>query len=274
MKRICIYILLITLSSTNLKAQFPADTAYYMTNIYKLGEVVVSNSANKEVVNLRDMQKHNHTDVAVAIGILPSVSFNHAGARNEGTIYLRGFDLRSVPVFADGIPIYVPYDGYVDLARFSNSDLSKIEISKGASSVLYGANNIGGTINLVSSKPTHRFELLLRLGALSGNAYTTHVSLGSKIGKFYIQGNFTKLDKEYMVLSHDFDTTKNETDWERDNSYRNDNKASFKIAFTPNQTDEYSVNYINQYSEKGNPVYLGADPTIKLRYWQWPQWDK
>jgi len=258
----------------NLKAQNLHDTIFNKIKIYELGEVVVSASNNKEIVSQSEMQKFNNIDVATSINILPSITLCNVGARNESTVYIRGFNLRSVPVYMDGIPVYVPYDGYVDLARFTNSDLSKIEISKGYSSILYGANTIGGSINLISSKPTKKIEINLKAGVLSGNGFITSANIGSKIGKFYFQGNFSKLDRQYYTLSKDFDTTKNETDWERDNSYRNDNKASIKIGFTPYKTNEYSINYIYQHGEKGNPIYLGEDKTIKVRYWQWPVWDK
>ena len=36
-------------------------------------------------------------------------------------------DLRQVPVFMDGIPVYVPYDGYVDLGRITNHRMSVAE---------------------------------------------------------------------------------------------------------------------------------------------------
>ncbi|MGZ4958469.1 MAG: hypothetical protein ACXV7J_04390 [Methylomonas sp.] len=40
-------------------------------------------------------------------------------SRNERLIYLRGFNSRQVPLFMVGIPVYVPYDGNVDLNRFA-----------------------------------------------------------------------------------------------------------------------------------------------------------
>ena len=41
----------------------------------------------------------------------------HGGARNEYNLLVRGFNARRVPVFMDGIPVYVPYDGEMDLGR-------------------------------------------------------------------------------------------------------------------------------------------------------------
>ncbi|NCO53899.1 MAG: TonB-dependent receptor [Bacteroidetes bacterium CG02_land_8_20_14_3_00_31_25] len=274
MKNIFLILLISFFFLSNLNSQNLNDTTFSENKVYHLGEVVVSAKNSGEIVSQSEMQKFNNIDVATSINILPSITLCNVGARNESTVYIRGFDLRSVPVFVDGIPVYVPYDGYVDLARFTNFDLSKIEISKGYSSILYGANTIGGSINLISSKPTKKIEINLKAGVLSGNGFITSANIGSKIGKFYFQGNFSKLDRQYYTLSKDFDTTKNETDWKRDNSYRNDNKASIKIGFTPHKTDEYSINYIYQHGEKGNPIYLGEDKTIKVRYWQWPLWDK
>ncbi|CAG5074652.1 Vitamin B12 transporter BtuB [Dyadobacter sp. CECT 9623] len=75
-----------------------------------------------------------------ALNILPGVSIANVGQRNESVVYVRGFDLRQVPVFIDGVPVYVPYDGYVDMGRFTTFDLAEINVSKGFASILYGAN--------------------------------------------------------------------------------------------------------------------------------------
>ena len=34
------------------------------------------------------------------------------------------------------------------------------------------------------------------------------------------------------------------------------------------------MRYIRQEGEKGTPPYAGDDPAERVRYWQWPQWDK
>ena len=190
------------------------------------------------------------------------------------SIYLRGFDIRSVPVYMDGIPVYVPYDGYVNLARFTTYDISRIDVAKGFSSMTYGANTIGGAINLIGMKPTQKLELNAKVGGMSGQGYETRINLGSNLGKIYIQTGFSILQKQFMPLSANFDTLKLQTDHHRDNSYQKDIKGSFKMGYTPNATDEYSLNYQYSHGSKGNPIYLGTDINTKVRYWQWPYWDK
>jgi iron complex outermembrane receptor protein len=193
-------------------------------------------------------------------------------------VSVRGFDLRQVPVYMDGIPVYVPYDGYVDLARFTTFDLAAVDVSKGFSSVLYGPNSLGGAINLISRKPSKKLEYDGLLGMLNENGYKGNINIGSNLGKFYFQGGFSYLDRNSIRMSSNFIPTANENGGQRDNSYRTDQKISFKIGWTPTEKSEYAIGYINQQGEKGNPVYTGNDPLntllLKPRFWQWPNWDK
>ncbi|MBK8882718.1 MAG: TonB-dependent receptor [Bacteroidales bacterium] len=255
-------------------AQEASDTSGVLSKIYTLGEVQVSASLDKASIDAAEIQKYNANDVSSALRTMPSLIISENGSRNESTVYLRGFDIRSVPVYMDGIPVYVPYDGYVDLARFTTNDLARIDVSKGFSSMTYGANTIGGAINLIGMKPTQKLELSAKVGVRSGQGYETKINLGSNLGKIYFQTGFSILQQEFVPLSAKFDTLKLETDHQRDNSYRKDMKGSLKIGFTPNATDEYSINYQYSHGSKGNPVYLGNDKNTRVRYWQWPYWDK
>ena len=56
--------------------------------------------------------------------------------------------------------------------------------------------------------------------------------------------------------------------------YLTDKKIGFKAGFRPTGDDEYAISYSKQEAEKGNPVYTGDDPNQRVRYQQWPQWDK
>jgi iron complex outermembrane receptor protein len=251
------------------------------SNIFMLGEVVVTNHQNKDTLNRvtsKTMESQNKMDVSRALNLLPGVTLTASGPRNESMVSVRGFDLRQVPVYMDGIPVYVPYDGYVDLARFTTFDLAAIDVSKGFSSVLYGPNSLGGAINLISRKPSKTLEYDSSLGMINSNGYKGNINIGSNFGKLYVQGGFSYLDRNSTRMSSDFVPMKNEDGGERDNSYRTDQKISFKIGWTPSKKSEYAIGYINQQGEKGNPVYAGSDPLNSLlakpRYWQWPNWDK
>src|SRR6185312_1539679 len=80
------------------------------------------------------------------------------GARNETDIWIRGFDRWRVPLYQDGIPVYLAYDDRIDFSRFSTIDLASIQISKGFASVIDGPGAMGGSVNLVSRVATQPFE--------------------------------------------------------------------------------------------------------------------
>ncbi|WP_163410079.1 TonB-dependent receptor plug domain-containing protein [Flavobacterium ajazii] len=251
------------------------------SNVFMLGEVIVTSHQNKDTLNRvtsKTMEAQNRMEVSRALNLLPGVSLTASGPRNESMVSVRGFDLRQVPVYMDGIPVYVPYDGYVDLARFTTFDLSAVDVSKGFSSVLYGPNSLGGAINLISRKPSKKLEYDGSLGMINENGYKGNLNIGSNLGKFYVQGGYSYFDRNSTRMSSGFVPMKNEDGGERDNSYRNDQKISFKIGWTPNKKNEYVLGYIKQQGEKGNPVYAGSDTQNSLlakpRFWQWPVWNK
>ena len=68
--------------------------------------------------------------------------------------YTRGLPGNSrTLVLLDGIPMNVLYDGQVDWSQLSTQDIERVEVVRGASSGLYGANAMGGVINILSRIP-------------------------------------------------------------------------------------------------------------------------
>lgn len=257
----------------------PADTA----GVFTLGEIHVSGSRQNAsatgdgVVTREDIEDFNRLNVQEALDLLPGITKIGGGQRNESMVYVRGFDSRQVPVFIDGIPVYVSYDGNVDLARFTTYDLASIEVAKGFSSVLYGPNTLGGAINLISRKPTKAFEGNIGVGVMANdkfnsNGTSTNINLGTNQGMWYAQLGMSYLDKDGYTLSRDFRPTAAQPDRERRNAYSTDKKVNVKVGLTPNATDEYALNYINQKGEKGSPLYAGTIDTP--RNWSWPAWNK
>lgn len=253
-----------------------------LTNkIFNLGEIFITTPKEKDIsgrVTQSEMQAQNKTEVSKALDMLSGVTLTASGQRNESTLTVRGFDLRAVPVFMDGIPVYVPYDGYVDLARFTTFDLSVIDVSKGFSSMLYGPNSLGGAINLVSRQPEKKLEYDGALGMINTNGYRGNLNIGSKFSRFYFQGGYSYLHRDSYTMSGEYKQHTHENGGERENSYRTDKKINLKTGWAPTEKQEYVVGYINQQGGKGTPVYAGDDKLNPLfskpRYWQWPAWNK
>jgi iron complex outermembrane receptor protein len=261
----------------NLKAKAQVrDTAKH---VFKLGQINITgtkDSLRSDKLSSGTINLYNRLDVSHALNLLPGVTLMSVGPRNESAVNVRGFDIHQVPIYLDGIPLYVPYDGYVDLAQYSTFNLSEIQVAKGYSSVLYGPNAEGGAINLISRKPVNPFELNAVAGYLSGG-YRLSTNIGSNLGKFYYEVSASQLKRNYYPLSSSFIPVKTEDGGNRDNSYSNDEDISGKVGFTPTASQEYVVGYSYHHGTKGTPVYAGDDPLNSLfkspRYWKWPNWD-
>ena len=253
--------------------------------VFELGRVEVTAEAlpaagsAEAVVDSAELRQFDSDTVAEGAALVPGVVLDNVGARNEQTLMVRGFDLRQVPVFMDGIPVYVPYDGYVDLGRFVTFDLSELRVAKGFSSVLYGPNTLGGAINLVSRRPSRKLEGEVGGGWVSGedsgtSGFQTYFNAGTNQGSWYAQAGGSYLDRDAWSMSDAFDPTVAEDGGKRENAYNRDRKLSLKVGYTPNATDEYAISLVDQHGKKGNPPYAGDDPGTAIRYWQWPYWDK
>ncbi|MDQ4628435.1 TonB-dependent receptor plug domain-containing protein [Janthinobacterium lividum] len=221
-------------------------------------------------VSRAEMRRFNRDNVGDALNLMSGVSLS-TNARNEKTVAIRGFDSRQVPLYIDGIPVYVPYDGYVDFNRFTTSDLAAIQVAKGFSSVAYGANTLGGAINLVSRKPSARMEGDTSIGFGSGSERQVSANVGTNQGLWYLQAGVSYIDSDGFPLSSDFRPTATEDGGTRNNAYRKDHKLSFKVGYTPVGGDEYALSYYKQHGEKGQPP--STNP-VGARYWQWPYWNK
>lgn len=224
-------------------------------------------------VSRAEMRRFNRDNVGDALNLLSGVTLS-TNSRNEKTVAIRGFDSRQVPLYIDGIPVYVPYDGYVDFNRFTTADLAAIQVAKGFSSVAYGANTLGGAINLVSRKPVARLEGDTSVGFGSGSERQASANVGTNQGLWYLQAGVSYIDSDGFPMSSDSRPTATEDGGTRNNSYRKDHKFSFKVGLTPGGAragDEYALSYYKQHGEKGQPP--STNP-VGARYWQWPYWNK
>ena len=248
--------------------------------VFSLGEIEVVDQSEKdkntsnERIPVEVMRERGKDTLNEATGLASGVTLSTTGARNEGTLYVRGLDIKHAPIFLDGIPIYVPYDGYPDLNRFTTFDLSEIVLSKGFTSVLYGPNTMGGAINMVSRRPERAMEGDMGAGYGLNNEVRSFLNLGTRQTLWYLQGGASYTHRgDFRLPNHYPPDASRDLDGTRDNSYRSDTRLSLKAGYTPNKDDEYTLGAVYQHGKKGVPPYAGVDSRTTARYWKWPYWD-
>lgn len=244
---------------------------------FKQGEVSVVaaqdpiETANTKV-DAEALETFGKDTASSALGLVPGIDLMH-NSRNEDLIYLRGSDSRQVPVFVDGVPAYVLYDGYTDFSRFTTFDLAEIQVAKGFSSVTYGPNTLGGAINLVTRKPTKALEGDARIGFFAGGGQKLAANVGTLHDAWFLQVGASGARAGAWPMSSSFVRNAREDGGDRNNSSFRDQKFSMKAGWlSPDGKGEYVLGLVRQRGEKGNPV--GTDLAYAARYWQWPYWNK
>ena len=277
----------------------PGFGAFTLGQLDMIGGSTITNEA---------MWTFNKQSLGQAVNLLPGVSWsstgapsiNSSGARNEGDIFVRGFNRFQVPLSIDGVRIYLPADNRIDMNRFLTQDLAEVQVAKGYVSVLNGPGGEGGAINLVSRKPTKEIELEGRAGIVvdgnmsSLNQWNSYAYAGTRQKGYYAQVSGSITDQDHFNLSDRFvgatssilgyqSSFPYEQGGDRDRSDFRDWRINTKVGITPNATDEYSLNYTVQQGEKGAPLHTerqivqgyfnltGAGQVP--RFWDWPQWD-
>jgi iron complex outermembrane receptor protein len=238
-------------------------------------------------IDQSEMRERDVENLAQAVGYLPGVTLDHYSSRGQVGVYIRGFDTRQIPIYLDGIPIFVPYDAQLDFNRFRTSDISEVQVAKGYTSALMGPNALGGAINLVTREPQNKLEGEAFIGTASGDALDSGLRLGSRTSRFFAQGTLDWLQTEYMPLPGGFPLNSLQSTDQRNNSYSQDQKYSGRVGWTPRGQDEYVFSYVNQKANYGDPSYAGsypvcasgqastiAKPCDNAKYWKWPVWDK
>lgn len=264
-------------------AQNPPQT----NPVFTLGEIVVPADREQQpptavtVIDDAQMRLLDRRRLDQALDLAPGVHLNpgnRGGSRNESGFFLRGFDQSRVPILVDGIPVYVPYDGYLDLGRFLTSDLAEIEVAKGFASVLSGPGALGGAINLVTRRPTRALEGDLTVGVDldsrgSYSATRSSLNLGSNQGRYYVQLGASYIDQDHYRPSDSFGGGLFQPPGERSRSSLSDLRVSGKVGVTPNAADEYVVGFTLGRGEKQAPPYAGGDAT-RATFFSWPYYDK
>jgi iron complex outermembrane recepter protein len=256
-----------------------------LADTFTLGQINVLNtpieeSPFEETITSESIALHNSETLSDALDNMSGVNQDVQGGRGESTLYIRGFDARRIGVFIDGIPIYVPYDGNFDYDRFLTSDIAQIDVSKGYSSILYGANTMGGVVNVISKRPTKTLEGNMKMGMVldsdgdlsrrvaSLNVGTRQDHLYAQLGAVYSDQNHYRMSDDYTQVSGSV-----QPQGDRLRSETEDYKVSFKTGYIADDGSEIAIGYSNQNGQKQQPPV--SDPAYsQAKYWDWPYWDK
>lgn len=256
--------------------------AFSLGEIYVKGEKnpVAQEAAITTVITAEEIKATNSKTVAEALSYSPGLRVS-TGTKDEPNVSIHGFfDQKRILVLIDGVPYYETKEGKLDLNQFSTDNVAKIEVTKGAASVLYGANAMGGVINIITKKAAAGkpyFEVNLEGGDV--DYHKESVSHGMKAGIFNYWLNYEHRQQHGWRMSDDYDpktatitrrpggtsyAVTEDGDTREESDYRSDSFWA-KFGVEPSSGSEYFINFHYIQKEKGLPPSTDSVRVITSR---------
>lgn len=199
---------------------------------------------------LGDAQVNNLQDLQT---IVPSVNFGNDF--NQAKIFIRGVGANtSTTGSSTGVALHVDgaYVARAEAQLTSLFDIARVEVLRGPQGTLYGRNAVGGSINVISAKPSDVMEGYGRLTFGNYNALVSEVAIGGPITdgiQFRVAGKTEQRDGfgSNPVTGADVDDLN-----------RRMIRAQLNFDFTPDVSLLLSGEYFRQDDSSGAVHYLRA----------------
>ena len=111
-------------------------------------------SQGVSVIGEKEISVRNPASAVELFQQIPGIQIDQVGnAGGQGNIYLRGSEPNHTLILIDGVRLNDPTNnrgGGYDLSTLDPSSIERIEIIRGAGSALYGADAMGGIVNIVT----------------------------------------------------------------------------------------------------------------------------
>jgi outer membrane cobalamin receptor len=244
--------------------------------IYRLGEIIVTadrfsreRHTSTAAFSVTDIEQLPARTVAELIKGTAGVGIS-TGQKDEAGITMRGFGSRRVAILLDGRPMNLPYYGTFDLSSVSTDDLDGVVVERGPTSVTYGANVMGGVVNLITARGKDRPGTRLRVRTGNHDTGEVHLTQGwVRHGwDLYLSGRAAGSDG--IVLPAGFRPISGsgfETGGLRDNSDTGEWDLFGKLGYTRDPQVDLALSLGYHTQEKGVPGAVDEE-----RYWRFTDW--
>ena len=238
------------------------------------------------LITAEDIRKTDATNIQdLLTEELPGLEFTYAMSQ-ETSLNMNGFGGKSVLFLVDGERLAGETMDNIDFNRLNLDNVGQVEVVKGASSALYGANAVGGVVNLITreSKEPWRINLNSRYKSL-GNEWRTGADLNFHSGKWTSNTNFQYNTSETVKLTDAFDTESNLQNLFGGQTYNVKERLSFQPSdalrliarggyFNRTSTRiNYDDHYIDYTAGLRGIWNMGGGKTLELSY-SYDQYDK
>jgi outer membrane cobalamin receptor len=260
--------LVMTVAVGNLYAATPDDQ-----DTFTLGDIVVKSEKTdvtdigiSQIITHDEIEATNSITLADALKFAPGITMTR-GRKNEPEISIHGFGQEKALFLIDGIPYYETYYGKLNLDQIPAGIISKIEITKNAPSVLYGANAQIAVINVITKKGTQEPSFSFKGEMGENGTYSGSISHGNQVGAVNYWLTYLHEESDGWRMSDDFDPQEakrakgkmpnidgiHENGGFRSNSDYDKDRFWGRVGINPTADSEYYASFHIMDSEFGNP---------------------
>jgi len=120
-----------------------------------------------EVLSRRDIEASGAENLATLLEEHTGMDVSRSNI-NGSTLRIQGLDPQYVLILVDGERTGGRINGGIDLTRFNLENVERVEIVRGPSSALYGADALGGVVNIITrpARNPEEAEARVRYGSL------------------------------------------------------------------------------------------------------------
>lgn len=214
----------------------------------ELGEIVITASRRPQlladvpvsttIVTREGIETANALNVAEAIQQTAGVKIDSYGAMGAATtVTLRGSLNKQVLVLVDGRPVNTASLGTADLSMYPTDNIAKIEVVRGPFSALYGANALGGVVNIITQKATEKQSWELNASYGQDQTQVYRLSYGNKLSDIGC----------FFTLSH------NRSDGHRENSDCKGYQFTGRLDYDLGDNSAFTLSAGHSQQKKGVP---------------------
>lgn len=147
-----IFFCIACVSLTLLFAQ-EAEDDVITVNAEKIEQQIDDSVEQKRTITTEDIRKSGAKTVGDALKTLPDVTVSAATAGNANeSVTMQGLGNGYVKIMIDGVSVSTDISGATPIFQIPVENIERIEVIKGADSVLYGSEAMGGAINIITKR--------------------------------------------------------------------------------------------------------------------------
>jgi len=246
-------------------------TVYHFEEIVVYGKRYQKEPGMSREITARAIRLQGGRNVAELMQIDPGLCVT-SGAKGETETRIRGFKARDVLVLVDGRPVNPGYYGKADLSMLSSRNIAKVKVVKGPASVIYGANAMGGVINIITKNGFEKPQTRLQTEFGADQFRMINFNLSRKIGRFNYWISAYENNSRGFRLSRKFVPNSREDGGIRDNSYYHKMGLTAKLGFAQSSTNVYGLTVGYLQAKKG--AAPSASQLEVPQYREFPQWQR